>query len=217
MEIRFDPRAGKAPELPDPDVTPFTRWTYGDMERELSEVFDRLTAAGCEPSAAAAYAFGMISALNPPEGYERRRFTETLMAQTVYYSFVLARGIPVAGVFPARHWFEDYASLVETWGDRHYKGLELSAEDGDKLRTESYAVLSGLTKRSLDEEENGRTPPQKTELPDEQMMALTRLVMSEMERIKKEYTLEEAVYSPSPEDGKADEDTENTDVTDTEE
>ena len=142
-------------DLPDPDVTAYSCWTYGDMEREFAEVFAKLTEAGCEPSAAAAYAFGMINNLGGLAGkFERDRFSETLMARTVYYSFVLANDIAIAGNFPSRHRFEEYASLIEVWGDRHYKGLVLSAEDTEKLRTVSYSVLGGLTKRSVDEEQN---------------------------------------------------------------
>ena len=183
--------------LPDPDVTAYSCWTYSDMEREFAEVFAKLTDAGCEPSAAAAYALGMINNLGGlAEKFETDRFSETLMARTVYYSFVLANDIAIAGNFSSRRFFEEYASLVEVWGDRHYKGLVLSSEDTEKLRTVSYSVLSGLTKRSLDEEKNGKPELPETELPSEQMSALMELVRDEMERIDDKYVLVRVPHEP---------------------
>ena len=190
MNITENTQITEPCDLPDPDVTAYSCWTYGDMEREFAEVFAKLTEAGCEASAAAAYAFGMINNLGGLAGkFERDRFSETLMARTVYYSFVLANDIAIAGNFPSRHRFEEYASLIEVWGDRHYKGLVLSAEDTEKLRTVSYSVLGGLTKRSLDEEQNGKPEQPEAELPPEQMLELMKLVREEMSRIDDKYVL----------------------------
>lgn len=174
---------------PDPDETPFTCWTYTDMRREFAEITARIALAGIDKQIAVMYAYNMLDIIGETE-YEKERFTEYFMARTVYFRYVLANDIKLPPSPEARTLFNEYAALTETWGDRHYKGLELSKDDLEKLRADSYAVLSGLTRRAIIEEQTEWRPSPSPRLAPLEAMKLVEIISGETERLKEKYLLD---------------------------
>lgn len=174
--------------LPDPDVTPYTSWSYTDMRREFAEITARIALNGIDKQIAVMYAYNILDIIGETE-YEKERFTEYFMARTVYFRYVLANDIKLPPSPEARTLFNEYASLAETWGDRHYKGLELSKDDTEKLRADSYAVLSGLTRRAVLEEATEWRPSPSPRLAPLEAMKLVEIISGETERLKGKYLL----------------------------
>ena len=174
---------------PDPDFTPYTCWTYTDMRREFAEMTARIALAGIDKQIAVMYAYNMLDLIGET-GYEKERFTEYFMARTVYFRYVLANDIKLPPSPEARALFNEYAALTETWGDRHYKGLELSKDDLEKLRADSYAVLSGLTRRAVIEEQTEWRPSPSPRLAPLEAMKLVEIISGETERLKEKYLLD---------------------------
>lgn len=174
---------------PDPDLTPYTCWTYTDMRREFAEMTARIALAGIDKQIAVMYAYNMLDLIGET-GYEKERFTEYFMARTVYFRYVLANDIKLPPSPEARTLFNEYAALTETWGDRHYKGLELSKDDLEKLRADSYAVLSGLTRRAVIEEQTEWRPSPSPRLAPLEAMKLVEIISGETERLKEKYLLD---------------------------
>jgi len=168
--------------LRDPDREPFSRWTYADMQREFADITRTIVQNGIDKQLAVMYAYNIIDNVEA-EGCEKQLFTEYFMARTIYFRFVLGNGIKLPPSPDARTLFNEYAALIEAWGDRHYKGLTLSGEDTERLRADSYAVLSGLTKRAIEDEHWRPTPSPR--LAPREAMKLVEIISGETERLKK--------------------------------
>ena len=173
---------------PDPDTEPFTCWTYTGMQMEFADITLRIAMNGIDRQIAVMYAYNILNIVDT-EGYEEERFSEVFMAKTVYFRYVLANDIKLPPSPDARTLFNEYAALAETWGDRHYKGLELSKEDTDKLRADSYAVLSGLTRRAIEEEAQEWRPPLSPKLQPMEAMKLVEIIAGETDRLKEKYLI----------------------------
>ncbi len=182
--------SGAAPgeqAAPDPDVTAYSKWTYTDMQREFADITRRIVmTCGIDQQIAVMYAYNLLDIIDPA-GYEKELFSEYFMARTVYFKYVLSNDIKLPPSPDARTLFNDYAALTEAWGDRHYKGLELSKEDTDRLRADSYAVLSGLTKRAVEDESEVWRPSLTPRLAPLEAMKLVEVIAAETERLKAKY------------------------------
>lgn len=139
-------------DLPDPETHAYTKWTYSAMQSEFDSAVNKLKEAGAAESYAASLALEMFCIKTADEA-SRHLFTENVMAQTLYYKYVLEHKAALEGNTAARVAFDDYAHLIELWSDKHYSASALSDEDREQFRTESYSVLRGLTKRAVEEEE----------------------------------------------------------------
>lgn len=186
----FEEETEDTPQEPsrDPDKEPFTSWTYTGMQMEFADITRRIVMNGIDKQIAVMYAYNILNILDT-EGFEKERFTEVFMARTVYFRYVLANDIKLPPSPDARTLFNEYAALAEVWGDRHYKGLELSKEDTDKLRADSYAVLSGLTKRAVEDESQEWRPPLSPKLQPMEAMKLVEIIAGETDRLKGKYLI----------------------------
>ena len=169
-----------------PDREPLSRWTYSDMQKEFADITRTIVQNGISRQVAVTYSYNLINNVGA-EGYVKELFTEFFMAKTVYYCYVLSNGLKLPSSSDARTLFNEYAALIEAWGDRHYKGFAVSGEDLERLRTDSYSVLGGLTKRALEEDQWRPSPTPK--LAPREAMKLVEIISGETERLKKKYLL----------------------------